>query len=90
MWQNFLKCNFSEISFLATLTVYLNMALYCILNIVLVSKPNHNKNSRHVSPITDSQTVHVHTCTDMMRRETKAGDTISSRHVSSCDVTRAV
>jgi hypothetical protein len=72
MWQNFLKFNFSEINFLATLTACLNMGLYCSLNIVWACKLNHNKDSRHVSPITDSQTGHVHTCSDMMGHETNS------------------
>ena len=33
---------------------------------VWVWKLNHNKDSRHVSPITDSQTVQVQTCTDTL------------------------
>ena len=35
-------------------------------------KLNHNKDSRHVSPITDSQTMLAQTCTDMVGHETNS------------------
>ena len=41
--------------------LYMTVALYNILNIVWTWKLNHNKDSRHVSPITDSQTVQAQT-----------------------------
>ena len=59
----FLKRNFSKFGFFfVTLPVFLYMivALY-ILKIVWAWKLNHNKDSRHVSPITDSQTVQAQT-----------------------------
>ena len=43
------------------------------LNIVWARKVNHNKDSRHVSPITDSPTVYDQTCTDTWRHETTSG-----------------
>jgi len=39
-------------------------AHYYILNIAWAWKLNHNKDSRHESPITDSQTVQAQICTD--------------------------
>jgi hypothetical protein len=45
---------------------------YYILNIVWAWKHNHNKDSRHVSPITDSQTVQVQTCTCTFGHETNS------------------
>jgi hypothetical protein len=39
-------------------------ALYYILNIVWPRNAIHNKNIRHVSPITDSLTVQGQTCSD--------------------------
>jgi len=47
-------------------------ALYYILNIVWLLKLNHNKDSRHVGPITGSQTVQAQTCTDMLGHETNS------------------
>jgi hypothetical protein len=46
-------------------------ALYNILNTMWDWKFNHNKDSRHVSPIRDSQTVQGHTSSDRLRHETK-------------------
>ena len=55
----FLKCNFSEFHYFLCYQYIINMAeaLYYILNIVWASKLNHNKDSKHVCPIKDSQTV---------------------------------
>jgi hypothetical protein len=55
----FLKCNFSEFHYFLCYQYIINMAEahYYILNIVWACKLNHNKDSRHVCPITDSQTV---------------------------------
>jgi len=47
-------------------------ALYYILNTVWLLKLNHNKDSRYVSPITDSQTVQAQTCTDILGHETNS------------------
>jgi len=47
-------------------------ALYYILNIVWLLKLHHNKDTRHVSPITDSQTVQAQTCTDTLEHETNS------------------
>jgi len=47
-------------------------ALYYTVNIVCLLKLNHNKDSRHVSPITGSQTVQAHTCTVMLGHETNS------------------
>jgi hypothetical protein len=68
VWQNFLKFSFSEFSwfFFHATSMVLNMAeLYYILNIVWVWKLN-------ASPITDSQTVQVQTCTDTFGHETNS------------------
>jgi len=43
-----------------------------ILNRLWAWKLNHNTDSRHVSPITDSQTVQAQTCTDMLGHETNS------------------
>ena len=59
VWQNFLKCSFSKFSFSVLLPVHFKYgwgSVY-ILSIVWVWKLNQNKESRHVSVITDSQTV---------------------------------
>jgi len=40
-----------------------------ILNTVGM-KLNHDKDSRHVRPVTDSQTVQAQTCTDRDRKQT--------------------
>jgi hypothetical protein len=47
-------------------------AHYCILNIVWARKLNHNKDSRDVIPITDSQIVQAQTCTDTSGHETNS------------------
>ena len=47
-------------------------AHYCILNIVWARKLDHNKDSRDVIPITDSQTVQAQTCTDTSGHETNS------------------
>ena len=47
-------------------------AHYYILNIAWACKLNHKKDSRHVSPITDSQTVQAQICTDMLGYETNS------------------
>jgi len=39
-------------------------ALHYISNTVWACKLHHNANSRHVSPITDSQTLQAQICTD--------------------------
>ena len=73
LWQNLsLNYNFSEFSFSLCYQYVVNMAeaLYYILNIVWTRKLNHNKDSRHVSPITDSQTVQAQTRTDTLVHET--------------------
>jgi hypothetical protein len=44
-------------------------ARHYILHIVWEWKLNHNKDSRHVTPITDSQTVQAQTCTYTLRHE---------------------
>jgi len=62
--RNFLKHNFSKFSLFLShcqYVLYMTVALYNILNIVWAWKLNHNKDSRHVSPITDSQTVQAQT-----------------------------
>ena len=43
--------------------------LYCILNIEWAWKRNHSKDSRQVSPITDSQTVQAQACIDRLGHE---------------------
>ena len=35
-------------------------------------KHNHNKDNRHVSPVTGSQTVPAQTCTDRLGQETNS------------------
>jgi hypothetical protein len=58
--------------FLSRCHCVLNMAsvLYYISNIVWAWKHNHNEDSRHVSPIKDSQTVQSQTRTDTMGQKT--------------------
>jgi hypothetical protein len=64
--QNFLKCNFNKFTACCHTTTVLNMAeANYILNIVWAWKLNRNKDSRHVSPITDSQTMQGQTYTNM-------------------------
>ena len=67
LYDKFSKFSFSKFScFLNATIMVLNMAeLYYILNIVWIWKLN-------VSPITDSQTVQVQTCTETMGRETNS------------------
>ena len=50
----------------------LNMAdeLYYNLNTVWAWKLNHNKDSRRVSPITDSQNLQAQICADTLGHET--------------------
>jgi len=45
---------------------------FCILNIVWKWKLNHDKESRHVSPITDSQAVEAQIRADMLGHETNS------------------
>lgn len=69
VWKSFLKYNFSQLSFcLSCYQHILNMAqaTYYILNIEWAWKFNHSKDSRHVSPIRDSQTVQAQTCTALL------------------------
>ena len=47
-------------------------ARYYILNIAWAWKLNHNKDSRHESPITDSQTVQAQICIDTSGQETNS------------------
>jgi hypothetical protein len=59
--------------FLSRCLYILNMAeAFYILNIEWTWKLNHNKDSRHVSPITDSQNVQAQVCTDMLGHETNS------------------
>jgi hypothetical protein len=59
--------------FLSRYLYILNMAeAVCILTIVWALKLNHNKGSRHVSPITDSQTVQAQTYSDNFGHETNS------------------
>jgi hypothetical protein len=71
--DNFLKCNFSEISFFFVplpICFKYGWGTLHILNIVCTWTLNHNKDSKHVSPITDSLTVQTQTCTDRLGHET--------------------
>ena len=74
VWQNFLKFSFNDFFCHATrMGLNIAEAHYYILNIVWAWwKRNHNKDSRHVSPITDSQTVQVQTCTCTFGHETNS------------------
>jgi len=59
----FFMWNFSEfIFFFVSLPVRFKYSCH----IAWVWKLNHNKDNRHVSPIIDSQTVQVQTCTDTL------------------------
>ena len=65
--QNSLICNYNECGyFLSCCQDVLDMveALHYMLNVVWICKLNHDKDSRHVSPIKDSQAVRAQTCTD--------------------------
>lgn len=52
--------------------------LYYIFNISASRKLNHNKNSKHVSPVTDSQTVQIQTCADTVGHETNSKPCLKS------------
>ena len=67
VWHNF----FSEFISLSRHKFALNMpeALYCILKKEWAWKHNHSKDSRQVSPITDSQTVQAQACIDRLGHE---------------------
>jgi hypothetical protein len=63
----FMKWNFSEFSFLSRYRYVLNRveAFYFILN-MWERKFNYDKDSRHVSPITDRQNVQARRSTDIL------------------------
>ena len=72
VWHFFLNCNFKDDPFLSRYQYVLNIAetRYYVLKIVWAWKLNHNKDRRHESPITDSQTVQAQICTDTSGHET--------------------
>jgi hypothetical protein len=75
VYDGILKYNFSKFCcfFLLRYQCVLNMdgARCYILNSV-GTKLNHNKDKRHVRPITCSQTVQAQTCTDRLGQETNS------------------
>jgi len=72
--ENFLKCCLANLVVLSRYQYVLNaaQALYYILNTTWEWKLDHNKDSRHVSPMRDSQTVQAQTCTDTMGHESNS------------------
>ena len=65
---------FSEIGFLVTLLIWFKYGWGTLhtLKIVWTWTLNHNKDSKHVSPVTESLTVQTQTCTDTLRHETSS------------------
>jgi len=72
--KNFFKCYLANLFVLSRYQYVLNVAedLYYILNTTWEWKLNHDKDSKHVSPIRDSQTVQAKTCTDTLGHETNS------------------